>query len=119
MSVKDSYADGNYRMIEAFAENVNTSTPKVIATNEMPDISVMDFLMGLFKMFNLTAYFEEGVIKVLPLDDFYSSSTSTYDITEYLDKSDSEVNSALPFSVINFSYNEAKSFFCSKSQTTI
>lgn len=111
MSVKDSYADGNYRMIEAFAENVNTSTPKVIATNEMPDITVMDFLMGLFKMFNLTAYFEEGVIKVLPLDDFYSSSTSTYDITEYLDKSDSEVNSALPFSSINFSYNEAKSFF--------
>ena len=76
--------------------------------NELPKIKVMDFLTGVFKMFNLVSYFENDVIKVLPLDDFYASSTKTYDITKYLDKGTSEVNTVLPFSLINFKYQEAK-----------
>ena len=76
--------------------------------NELPKIKVMDFLTGIFKMFNLTSYYENDVIKVLPLDDFYAGSTQTYDITKYLDKGTSEVNSVLPFSLINFKYQEAK-----------
>ena len=76
--------------------------------NELPKIKVMDLLTGVFKMFNLVSYFEDDVIKVLPLDDFYASSTSTYDITKYLDKGTSEVNTVLPFSLINFKYQEAK-----------
>lgn len=76
--------------------------------NELPKIKVMDLLTGVFKMFNLVSYFEDDVIKVLPLDDFYASSTSTYDITKYLDKGTSEVNTVFPFSLINFKYQEAK-----------
>ena len=111
MSIRDSAADGTNRNVEAFTENVNTATSKIVATDQMPDIGVMDFLTGLFKMFNLTAFFEDNVIKVLPLDEFYASSTATYDITKYLDKANSEVNSSLPYSLINFKYQEAKSFF--------
>ena len=76
--------------------------------NEMPEIKVMDFLTGIFKMFNLTSFYEGDVIKVLPLDDFYAGSTNTFDITKYLDKGTSEVNSVLPFSLINFKYQEPK-----------
>ena len=76
--------------------------------NEMPEIKVMDFLTGIFKMFNLTSFYEGDVIKVLPLDDFYASSTNTFDITKYLDKGTSEVNSVLPFNLINFKYQEPK-----------
>jgi len=111
MSVRDSSLDGSTNTVTAQTSNVNSTVTKIVATDQMPDIGVMDFLTGLFKMFNLTAFFEDDVIKVLPLDDFYASSTSTYDITEYLDKAKSEVNSAVPYSSINFSYKEAKSFF--------
>ena len=76
--------------------------------SEMPEIKVMDFLTGIFKMFNLTAFYDGDVIKVLPLDSFYASSTNTFDITKYLDKGTSEVNSVLPYSLINFKYQEPK-----------
>ena len=32
----------------------------IIVANQMPDIKIIDFLTGLFKMFNLTAYVEDG-----------------------------------------------------------
>ena len=109
--VTDVYADETRRTIAAQTADVNSTITRIVATDQMPDITVMDFLTGLFKMFNLTAFFENNVIKVLPLDQFFASSTETYDITRYLDKSNSEVNSALPYSLINFKYQEAKSFF--------
>lgn len=82
-----------------------------IASNEMPDIRVMDFLTGLFKTFNLTAFYEDDTIKILPLDSFYESSTGTYDITEYLDTTKSEVKSVLPYSRIAFQYEGNETFF--------
>ena len=109
--IRDVYADETRRTISAQTADVNSTITRIVATDQMPDITVMDFLTGLFKMFNLTAFFENNVIKVLPLDQFFASSTETYDITRYLDKSNSEVNSALPYSLINFKYQEAKSFF--------
>ena len=111
MSIRDVSSDGTNRDLEAFTENINTTVTKIVATNQMPDIGVMEFLTGLFKMFNLTAFFENNIIKVLPLDEFYASSTETYNITKYLDKSNSEVNSAVPYSLINFKYQDPKSFF--------
>ena len=59
-----------------------------IVGDQLPDMKVLDFLTGIFKMFNLTAYYDELTeeIKVMPLDEFYSSSTTTHDITKYLDK---------------------------------
>lgn len=89
----------------SYAEYVTT------ASNEMPDIGVMDFLTGLFKTFNLTAFYEDDTIKILPLDSFYESSTGTYDITEYLDTTKSEVKSVLPYSRIAFQYEGNETFF--------
>ena len=86
--------------------------------SEMPEIKVMDFLTGIFKMFNLTAFYDGDVIKVLPLDNFYASSTNTFDITKYLDKGTSEVNSVLPYSLINFKYQEPKTLLAHNHKFT-
>ena len=86
--------------------------------SEMPEIKVMDFLTGIFKMFNLTAFYDGDVIKVLPLDSFYASSTNTFDITKYLDKGTSEVNSVLPYSLINFKYQEPKTLLAHNHKFT-
>jgi hypothetical protein len=67
-------------------------------------MKIIDFLTGLFKMFNLTAYeTSNGEIKVQTLDSFYSGGT-TRDITKYVDISESAVNLALPFKEVRFKY---------------
>ena len=72
-------------------------------TNQMPDMKVIDFLSGLFKMFNLTAYEEDGVIVVRHLDEYYSSGIE-YDISKYVDITESSVDSSRLYKEISFGY---------------
>lgn len=81
-----------------------TLTQEFIITEQLPDMKVLDFLTGIFKMFNLTAYEEDGVIIVRTLDSFYSSSTKTWNITDYVDVNTSSVDIALPYKRIDFKY---------------
>jgi hypothetical protein len=80
-----------------------------IITQQIPEMKVIDFVSGLFKMFNLVAYVEDDIIVVKPLDDFYSSGTS-YDISQYIDVESSEVNAALPFREVIYNYEGTKTF---------
>jgi hypothetical protein len=79
----------------------------------MPDMKIIDFLTGLFKLFNLTAFVENDVIQVKPLDDFYSNPT-TYDITEFVDVNSSKVDVALPYREIEFKFKDTKTFLANK-----
>lgn len=81
------------------------------ASTEMPKMKIIDFLTSLFKMFNLTAYFINDEIQVLPLDDWYAASAATYDITKYLDKTQSEVTVSYPYSAVKFAYQGLDTFF--------
>lgn len=76
---------------------------------QLPKMKVLDFLTSLFKMYNLVTYLEDGIIVVKKLEDFYSSG-NTYDITKYIDVSKSQVNSALPFREVEYSYKGLKTF---------
>lgn len=94
--------------------SVSVSTDvNIDSQSQVPEIGVMDFLTGLFKMFNLTAYQDDEEIVVLPLDDFYASSTQSYDITKFLDRGESQVNTLLPYREITFEYKGKDSFFSS------
>jgi hypothetical protein len=74
-----------------------TANPAFIISNHIHEIKNIDFLTGLFKMFNLTAFVEDdGTIKIQTLDSFYSSGVDR-NITEFIDISESAVNVALPF----------------------
>jgi hypothetical protein len=95
---------GSYTTNAAFTFNVN---------KQMPDIKILDFLTGLFKMFNLTAFVVDGVIQVKPLDDFYTG-TDTYDITEFVDVNSSKVDVALPYREIEFKFKDTKTFLANK-----
>ena len=75
-----------------------------IAKN-MPEMKVIDFLSGLFKMFNLVAYVEDGEIITKTLDEFYREGAE-YDISKYVDINTSRVDVALPFSEIFFKYKD-------------
>jgi len=103
------YSIGSYQYTPALEFDI---------TQQIPDIKVIDFLSGLFKMFNLVADIErnETEIKVKTLDDFYAnpSASSPYDITKYIDVNKSQVNIALPFRKINFRHEDTKTFLAAK-----
>jgi hypothetical protein len=94
--------------VGTYTQNVNYRTTVV---NEMPDIGILDFLTGLFKAFNLTAFYDNDTINILPLDSFYASSTETFDVTEHIDTTTSEVSSVLPYNRIAFEYEGNETFF--------
>lgn len=85
-----------------------------LPTQQLPKMKVLDFLTGLWKIWNLTAYVEtDGTIKVQKLDDFYSGATS-YDVTKFVDVNTSQVNIALPYKQINFKFKEGKTLLAAK-----
>jgi len=91
------------------ASNIAVTIDDIEPTEQVPDIKVIDFLKGIFKMFNLTAFLDSSDrVVVKTLDDFYSDSTTTHDISKFIVKDEHTVSEALPFSNIKFEYPEAK-----------
>ncbi len=103
--------------------SVLTAQSEVIISEEVPKMKIIDFLSGLFNMFNLTAFFIDdmnspnfGKIKVMKLDEFYTPTdassdaypSNVYDITKYVDSTGTNVDATIPFSEINFNYQEGK-----------
>ncbi len=100
--ITDQFNTGSYTAAATF---------EFVITSQIPEMKVIDFLSGLFKMFNLTAFVNNaGTIVVKTLDSYYSGGT-TYDITEYVEIDSSQVNVALPFKEIQFGYADTDSFF--------
>lgn len=105
-----------------------STVSEIIITQNTPKIKVIDFLSGIFKMFNLTAYFiddvgdaEFGKIYVDTLDNFYADrvnnpSEGEFDITKFVDTSTTQVNRAFEFSEIDFKYSEPKTLLAINHQ---
>jgi len=88
---------------------------KVDLASHLPKIKIIDFLTGLFKMFNLTAYQDtNGVINVKTLDSYYSDSTTYWDITENVDKKSNKVDTIIPYKRVNFSYEGTGTFLANQ-----
>ena len=107
----DNYYDTN--------SNANQLTEaQLLMKDRLPKMKVMDFLSGLFKMFNLTAYYIDDLededndkIYIDTLDNFYSDAANNrlgglIDLDKYLDITNHTVNSVLPFTDINFNYQD-------------
>ncbi len=82
---------------------------------QMPDITVLNFLSGLFRMFNLTAFVQDdGKIKVQPLNEYYNENPTYRDITQYVGIEKSSVDAALPYRQVKFEFADTKSFLANK-----
>lgn len=101
-----------------------------IINEQIPEMKIIDFLTGIFKMFNLVAYYEDSKIVVKTYDDYFASldtglweeqssewqdelrywneigstTSNEYSIDEFLDTRSIKVNLALPYKQINFLY---------------
>lgn len=102
--------------------NIQSDIPFVIS-QQIPKMGVIDFLTGLFKMFNLVAEVEDdGTIYVDTLDTYYATIASggkrsqdePYNISEYVDITKSNIDPALPFSEIDYSYKDTGTILAKK-----
>ena len=130
----------NGQMIFSNALTFSTTAFKEFNIQEqMPKMTIIEFLTGLFKMFNLTAYVDNtGTIVVRTLDSYYDAGTGNQyvkrviadggtvesvecvefsnivsepiNIDKYLDTTKSAVNVALPFSSVEFKYKGLGTF---------
>ena len=91
----------------------NTGNTFYINKN-MPDMKVMDFLSGLFKMFNLVVFKEGDKIDV-QLAKFYMNQGTSYDITKYVDMSSSSVERLFQYKEMDFKFKSKKTFLVQKS----
>lgn len=97
-----------------YASIFNTNSTFVFdIAQQIPEIKVIDFLSGIFRMFNLTAYVENDIVIVKTLNDFYNTS-DVYDITQYIKVDSNSVNVALPFKQIEFGYEDTKTLLALK-----
>ena len=88
----------------------------IFVSEQIPDMKILNFLTGLFKTFNLTAFIDNDIssadytkIKVQTLDDFYAGGT-TRDITKYINIEEGESNFSVPFNDIEFKFEDPKTF---------
>lgn len=98
-----------------YSKPAATSQNFITVQSQMPKMKIFDFLKNLFTMFNLTAYKEDGLITVLPLDDYYNAG-KVYDITEYVDTSKKTVSKLLQFRNMIFKFKSKKSYLVQYSE---
>ena len=96
----DTFDTGSYTHTATFQFNIS---------QQIPDMKVIDFITGVFRMFNLTAFVDKvtNEIIVKPLDNFYSTG-NTYEISKYIVSDGSSVNVALPFREINLEFEDTE-----------
>jgi hypothetical protein len=92
----------------------------VLVPLSMPKKKIIDFLSDLFKMFNLVAYEVrklDGTYEIFieSLDSYYRKGTA-YDITQYIDISESNVERISPYSYISLKFPEKKTFLAINQQ---
>ena len=96
----------------------STATFSFNASEQIPEMKIIDFLSGLFKMFNLVAQVEDdGTIYVDTLDNFYANKKSVstaYDISQFVDVNANQVNIALPYKEVSLKFEDTKTFLANR-----
>lgn len=102
-------------LYEAFYTPTNNVPDKTFYIGkQMPEMKVMDFLSGLFKMFNCVVYKDGNNIQVETATSFMQGGNyddiENYDITKYVDMSSSTVERLFQYKEMEFKFKSKKSF---------
>jgi len=93
----------NYSAVNADTQNT------LFIGKHMPEMKVMDFLSGLFKMFNLVVYKQNGIITIETASDFQHNADE-YDITKYVDMENSTMERLFQYKAMDFKFKGKNSF---------
>jgi hypothetical protein len=124
ISIEHSYFDTSTQRYDyGLTANYNSQSSSIVTsatiiiTEQIPQIKIKDFLNGLFRAFNLTAYVDFfGQVIVETLDDYYAGG-DTFNITEFVKTDEHTISDALPFSNVDLEYSEPKSILAQTFQS--
>jgi hypothetical protein len=121
VSDRDSFNDVT---IFGGALNILANVVDFSMSENMPDMTILEFLSGIFKMFNLVCYIQSDInatyanysanitnvktIRVMTFDAYYASSNAELDITDKIDISSSSVHRQVPYTKIEFKYEDTE-----------
>lgn len=91
-----------------FAANSDVQNDFIVA-DQMPDMKVMDFLNGLFKMFNLVVFKEGNDIGTYRAS-WWMNQGQSYDITKYVDMETATMERLFQYKTMDFNFKSKKSF---------
>lgn len=124
ISMTHSVVVTKYHRVSALVTNTiyvstyNAVSPNVqntfIVADQMPDMKVIDFLNGLFKMFNLVV-FKEGDNIVTREAPFYMTTGVSYDITKYVDMENASMERLFQYKEMDFNFESKESFLVRKA----
>lgn len=92
-------------------------------TENVPKIKIIEFLSGIFKMFNIIAEVkfnqtnQKQTIILKDYNKFYFGDTNyingykTIDITQYVDAKEQDVSNTLPYNMVKYKYKGLETFF--------
>jgi hypothetical protein len=82
-----------------------------VITDNIPKMKIIDFITGLFKMFNLTLERGETTrdFTVKTVEGYYNGGTEI-DISEYTDVSSKTVNPMIPYKSVDFNFEGQKTY---------
>lgn len=111
-----SYPDNPIQLTTA------TASLGVDLLTQMPKIKTLEFLTGIFKLFNLTAYYVQdnglseynGQIRVRSIDSYYFDGKNI-DLTRYVSTDNTQVNRNNLYSSIEFRYDKPKTLAITKA----
>jgi len=100
--------------MQSLGGNISLDIGVLNISENIPKMKVLDFLTGVFKMFNLTAYIDfNGEVVVKRLDDYFSGG-ETHNLTEYIKTDTHSIAKTIPYSEIDLEYVEAKSILAQR-----
>ena len=104
---------GSGTYVSQWTANYTPTNQDVLNTfdisRQMPEMKVIDFLSGLFKMFNLLVYKDGDNINV-QLPKVYYNKENSYDITKYVDMEKATVDRLFQYKKMDFKFKSKESF---------
>ena len=96
--------------IKASSATTTASVGSIDLSSFMPDMTVYDFLSGIFKNFNLTCYAKSKTIfQIEPLEDWYNKGR-IIDITKHTTTEEISVSRVPLYKTIKFEHEQSQSF---------
>ena len=104
------YSDGSFSIVKTETSILNNFVlnAQVDVPTQMPDMKISDFLMGLFKVFNLTIVPNDGRLEIYNLQDWYNVG-KIIDVSFYIDKDKTPVKRGNILSSVDLKFKEGKS----------
>jgi len=106
--IPTSLTSGYYTQINSAYGTAQTTVANINISTYIPDISVVDFMTGLVKMFNLMIIpTSKTSFELIPLELYYQAGNVS-EITEFIQSENADIERPKLYKSINFQYEKSE-----------